>query len=89
MHSYQFKAPSTRYLYLKLTKGAQAFGHFSLAQDYTAIVKVPELPKEISFLHKGALLALSSEKKLSVLVRGLNAVKFEIARVLPDNANSA
>lgn len=87
LHSFKFTANTPAYLYLKIDKGTQGFGGFKLTNDYVAIIKVPELPKEIRFLHKGALLALSSEKKLSVLVRGLPAVKFQLARVLPNNIN--
>lgn len=87
LHSYKFNSPTPHYIFLKLKKGIRGFGDFALANDYSTIIKVPEFPKEISFIHKGALLALNSEKKLSVLVRGLPAVKFEIARVLPENVN--
>ncbi|KTC99335.1 alpha-2-macroglobulin [Legionella erythra] len=87
LHSYRFTVNEPRYLYIKLNKGIKSFGDFVLSSDYTAIVKVPEFPREIGFLHKGALLALNSERKLSVTVRGLSAVKFEIARVMPDNIN--
>ncbi|WP_082650292.1 alpha-2-macroglobulin family protein, partial [Legionella hackeliae] len=84
---YKFNAQSPRYIYLKMDKGTRGFGDFVLNNDYATIIKVPEYPKEISFLHKGALLALNSEKKLSVLIRGLPAVKFNFARVLPSNVN--
>ena len=77
-HSFIFNAKPNRYLFVKLDKGTKGFGGYPLANDYIAVVNVPELPKEISFLHKGALLALSSEKKVSILVRGLPAVKFNI-----------
>lgn len=87
LHSYKLKADPSRYVFVKVDKGLVGFGGFVLANDYSTIIKAPEIPKEISFLHKGALLALSSEKKLSVLVRGLPAVKFTIARVLPNNIN--
>lgn len=87
LHSYKFNAKTPQYIYLKIDKGMRGFGDFVLSNDYRTIIKVPEYPKEISFLHKGALIALSSEKKLSVLVRGLPAVKFSIARVLPENVN--
>lgn len=87
LHSYKLVADPTRYLYLKIDKGTHGFGDFVLSHGYEAVMKVPELPKEIRFLHNGALLALNSEKKLSVLVRGLSAVKFDIARVLPENVN--
>ncbi|MDI9818826.1 MULTISPECIES: alpha-2-macroglobulin [unclassified Legionella] len=87
LHSYKFTAQTPRYIYLKLDKGMRGFGDFILSNDYAAIIKVPEYPKEISFIHKGALLALSGEKKLSVLVQGLAAVKFDFARILPANIN--
>lgn len=87
LHSYRFNAPAPRYMYLKIDKGVRGFGDYVLSNDYVAVIKVPEYPKEIGFLHKGALLALSGEKKISVVIRGVPAVKFQIARVLPDNVN--
>lgn len=87
LHSYKFKANSERYLYISLDQGLPGYGDFTLAQNYAAIAPVPQYPKEISFLHKGALLALNSDKKFSVVVRGIPAVKFSIARILPDDIN--
>lgn len=87
LHSYKFAVSAPRYIYIKIDKGMKGFGDFNLTNDYAAIVSVPEFPKEISFLHKGSLLALSGEKKLSVLIRGVPAVKFDFARVLPANVN--
>ena len=87
LHSYKYHAATPAYLYVKLDKGVRGFGDFVLANHYTTIVKVPEYPKEIALLHKGALLALGTEEKLSVLVRGLAAVKFNLARVLSDDVN--
>ncbi|MCL9683754.1 alpha-2-macroglobulin [Legionella maioricensis] len=87
LHSFKFAAQTPRYLYIKIDKGMKGFGDFTLSNDYAAVIAIPEFPKEISFLHKGSLLALSGEKKLSVLVRGVPAVKFDFARVLPNNIN--
>jgi len=87
LHSYKFTAATPRFIYLKIDKGTRSFGDFVLADDFVAVISVPEYPKEISFLHKGSLLALNGEKKVSVTVRGLPAVKFQIARVLPDDLN--
>ncbi len=87
LHSYKINVAPTRYVYIKLEKGIHSFGDYLLADNYTSVVPIPDYPKEIDFLHKGALLALNSEKKLSVLVRGVPAVKFQIARVLPENVN--
>lgn len=87
LHSFKFATATPRYIYVKIDKGMKGFGDFALANNFESVIQVPEYPKEIGFLHKGALLALSSEKKLSVVMRGIPAVKFEIARVLPDDVN--
>ncbi len=87
LHSYRLQANTPSYIYVKINKGTMGFGDVPLANDYMAIVPTPVFPQEITFLHKGALLALGSEEKLSVLVRGLKAVKFDYARVLPNDIN--
>jgi uncharacterized protein YfaS (alpha-2-macroglobulin family) len=87
LHSFKFIAQTPRYIYVQIDKGMRGLGDFTLGTKYTAVIPVPALPKEISFLHKGSLLALNSEKKLSVLIRGVPAVKFDFARVLPANVN--
>ena len=87
LHSFKIASQTPRFIYIKVDKGMKGLGGFSLTTDYSAIIPVPEYPKEISFLHKGSLLALNGEKKLSVLVRGTPAVKFDFARVLPNNIN--
>lgn len=87
LHSFKFAAQTPRYIYIKVNKGLKGLGGFRLSTNYAAIIPVPEYPKEISFLHQGSLLALNGEQKLSVLVRGLPAVKFDFARVLPTNIN--
>ncbi len=87
LHGYKINVPANHSLYVELDKGTQGFGEFVLANKYKKVINAPEYPKEIGFLHKGSLLALSGEKKLSVVTRGVPAVKFEIARVLPDDVN--
>lgn len=86
-HSYTYNTLAPAYVYLKLDKGVRGFGDYILSQNYTTVLKVPEYPQEIAFVHKGALLALGTEEKLSVLVRGLKAVKFNFARILPEDIN--
>jgi len=87
LHSYRFNVEEPRFIYITIDKGLKGFGDYVLTNDYRAIIQVPEYPKEIGFLHKGALLSLSGEKKLSIAVRGIPAVKFTIARVLENNIN--
>jgi len=76
VHSYQYHAKTPAYLYLKIDKGLRAWGDFTLENTYTTILNVPVYPQEISFLHKGALLALGTEEKLSFLAYGMNDISF-------------
>jgi uncharacterized protein YfaS (alpha-2-macroglobulin family) len=86
-HSYRYRVPSGRYLDVEIPHGITSLGGYHLAKNYVALVQASEYPKQIEFLHQGSLLALSSEHKLSVLVRGVPAVKFSVAQVLPEELN--
>lgn len=87
LHSFKIHSEPNLYLYVSIDKDLPSYGDYKLALPYAAIVQAPEYPKEINFLHQGSLLALTGEKKISIIVRGLPAVKFTIARVLPDEIN--
>ncbi|MFN8770014.1 MAG: alpha-2-macroglobulin [Neisseriaceae bacterium] len=87
LHSFKIHVKPGRYLYIAIESGLSSYRNYSLKLPYANIIQVPEYPKEINFLHKGSLLALTGEKKVSVVVRGLPAVKFTIARVLPEEIN--
>lgn len=87
LHSYRYYLDTPSYLYITIDKGLHGSGDFDLANEYAAVLNVPVYPKEISFLHEGALLALGTEEKFSVMVRGLSAVKFEMGRILPNDIN--
>lgn len=75
------------YLYLSIDKGMKSYDGFALTALYKNIVTIPPSPKEISFLHPGAILAKDGEKKISVLTRGVPAVKAKISRLLPNTIN--
>jgi len=87
VHGFSFQAPANRYLYLQINKALLSYGQFPLIQAVQKIIPVPAFPKEIRFLHQGSLLALSGEKKVSLLVRGLPAIKISAARILHDQIN--
>jgi uncharacterized protein YfaS (alpha-2-macroglobulin family) len=87
LHGFAYTAPSGRYLYVKVNKGMEAFGGYVLARDHEAVLHVPEMPRELGFMHNGSVLSLSGEKKLSVYARDLDAVRYDIGRVLPDQIN--
>jgi uncharacterized protein YfaS (alpha-2-macroglobulin family) len=86
-HRFKFQAKVPGHLYVKIAKGLPGFGGFLLAKDHEAVVKVPDCGKEINFLHRGSLMALSGEKKMTVSVRGVPEVRFSIGQVLAPHVN--
>ncbi len=83
LHSFRYQAESGRFVYVKVTKGLKSFGGYQLGKDLDFVVKVPPFPRELRIMAQGSLLALSGEKKLSVVMRDIEGLRFEIGRLLP------
>ncbi len=83
-HSFRFHADPGRFIYLRLKKGVQAFGGYILGEDHQAVLEIPAFPRQVKLLHSGSLLALSGQRKLSVFVRDVPGLRFEVARVLSE-----
>ena len=86
-HNFRYNAPPGRTVYVTVDAGLSGYGGYHLKNKFHSLTQAPEYPQEIHFLHKGALLSLGSEHKLSVSVQGIPAIKFEISRVLPREIN--
>lgn len=83
-HSFRFHADPGRFIYLRLKKGVQAFGGYLLGEDFQSVLEVPAYPRQVKLLHSGSLLALSGKRQVSVFVRDVPGLRFQIARVLSD-----
>lgn len=83
-HSFRFNADPGRFIYVRLKKGVPAFGGYLLGEDFQAVLEVPAYPRQVKLLHGGSLLALSGKRKVSVFVRDVPGLRFEVARVLSD-----
>src|SRR5262249_20370033 len=81
--SFEFDAAGGRQLYLRIEKGAKAFGDYPLMQPYATVLAVEEFPQTVEIMHDGAVLALSGGRKLSVMARNLPAMQVQLARLLP------
>jgi len=86
-HVFKLQIESEGELYVRVPKGVRAPGDYRLAEDYNAVVAIPELPREVQIEGQGGLLALSGERKLSIRSRALTGVEFEIARVATTQIN--
>ncbi|HTD91156.1 MAG TPA: MG2 domain-containing protein, partial [Burkholderiales bacterium] len=82
-HGFKFNAHAGRYVYVKVDKGIKSFGGYVMEKDRDAVARVQRYPRQLRIASQGALLALSGEKKLAVLARDVEGVRFEIGRLLP------
>ena len=82
-HVFKYNAPIGRYMYVQVERGMKSFGGYTLAKRVQLVVQVPPFPPQLNILGQGALLALSGEKKIAIMVRDLPGVKMEVGRILP------
>ncbi|MEQ1774492.1 MAG: MG2 domain-containing protein [Burkholderiales bacterium] len=82
-HGFKYSADAGRYVYVKVEKGMKSFGGYMMEKERDGIVRVQRYPRQLRIASQGALLALSGEKKLAVLVRDVEGVRYEIGRLLP------
>lgn len=87
LHSFKYNADIGRFLFVRIQKGIKAYGDYLLAKTFEQIAKVPEMPMELTILHEGSILSLTGKRTISMLARDIEAVKFEIGRVLPNQIN--
>src|SRR5213592_2798345 len=86
-HAFKIRVESQGELYVRVAKGVRASGDYPLAEDYNAIVAVPQLPREVQIEGQGGLLALNGDRKLSIRSRALAGIEFKIARVATTQIN--
>src|SRR5881396_3202736 len=86
-HAFKIRLETEGELYVRVAKGVRAPGDYRLAEDYNAVVAVPQLPREVQIEGQGGLLALNGDRKLSIRSRALAAIEFEVARVATSQIN--
>lgn len=87
INSFKFNIPPSRYLYIKLKEGTRFYGGYFLSKDYKEIIRTKDYPREVAILSEGSLLAMTGEKKLPIMTRGINNVNLTVSRIRPDDLN--
>lgn len=87
LHSFKFKQNPKRYLYVRIAGGLRSFGGYTMPNATAEVEMVPLYPKELTIMHTGSLLSLTGEKKLSVQMRGISSVTFELDRIETEEIN--
>ena len=83
VHSFKLRADVGRVVYVQVEPKFKSFGGYLLRAREQRLITMPPYPPELRILSEGALLAMSGEKKLAVLVRDLPGLKIEVGRVQP------
>jgi alpha-2-macroglobulin len=81
-----FRMPAAeggRHLLVRVAKGMKTHGGYQLGNQRQDVLLLKTFAPELAIMSRGALLALSGEKKLPILVRDLPGVRVEIGRLLP------
>jgi uncharacterized protein YfaS (alpha-2-macroglobulin family) len=87
VHSFRLEAPENRYLYIKVTGGLTGLGGFVMQDPYATVAAVQPFPREVHVMHDGAVLALSGERKLSILTRGVTEIETRLGKVAAHQIN--
>ncbi len=83
LHSFKYKGDVGRWVFVQVEKGIKGFGGYELGETFVTSARVPEYPKELKILQSGAILSTAGEHKVPLYTRDVEAVRFEIGRVLP------
>jgi uncharacterized protein YfaS (alpha-2-macroglobulin family) len=83
-HGFKFQAPVGRYLHVTVKDGVQGVGGYVSGKPFVATIRVERYKQALTFLGQGSLLSLSGERKVGFLVRDVDSVTVEVARVLPN-----
>ncbi len=87
LHSFKLKVPENAWVYVEVAKGLASVGGFTLGDTYASVSRMPPYPRAVQVMHEGSILALSGERKLSILSRGVEQLEFRLARVTPSSIN--
>lgn len=83
LHSFRHEAEPGELVYIKIDQGLRSFGGYILDRTFEGVYEVPEYPSELRIAQQGSLLALSGDKALTVMTRGVATVHVEAGRLLP------
>ena len=85
--SFRYTAPEDRYLYLRIPAGLQSVNDYLTSSQYDTVLRAPRFPREVHIMGDGSVLTRSGSHELSMLARGLDALRMNVGRLLPDQLN--
>jgi len=74
-------------VFIKVPKDTAGPGGFITPEDFRDVTVLPSIPKEAALMGNGGLMALNGERKINVQSRGLDHLRYTVARVQTDQIN--
>jgi uncharacterized protein YfaS (alpha-2-macroglobulin family) len=74
-------------IFLKVPKDTAGPGGFVTPEDFREVINLPAIPREAGLVGSGGLLALNGERKLHVRSRGIDHLRYTVARVQTSQIN--
>ena len=87
LHSAPLDLPEGLYIYLRIDEGLESDGGFVLARPYDTVARIPNYSKEAKIAQAGAVLPLSSSRRLTFVSRGVQTLRVELGRLVDDDIN--
>ncbi len=84
MTGFRFRAVAGREIYARVDAGLKSFGGFVMPEPADALLRAPAWPRELRITHRGSLVALSGQRKLTLFARGIPAFRVQVGRLLPN-----
>lgn len=87
LHSFTYAAEKDRYIFVRIERGLLSVGGYELAKSFETTLLQEPFPPEIHIQYEGSLLSLTGDRTLSIMTRDVQAVQFEVGRVLPNKVH--
>ena len=80
---FRVDVPRGAAVFVRVETGLTGPAGFKLAAPHEVVLTADDYPRQLQIQHRGALLSLTGERRVSILARGVRKVRFTIGRVLP------
>lgn len=86
-YSFVIDAPERQNIYVLIEAGLTSVNEFVQASPYDEVIAAPAYPKEITISGEGAVLTQSGNHQLSVVTRGVSALKYSVGKLRDQQIN--
>ncbi|MDR2891904.1 MAG: hypothetical protein LBV80_02305 [Deltaproteobacteria bacterium] len=83
---FTYGAPGGRYLLVRGKGGVSSDTGYKLS-EYSFISRVPEIDPELRVMQKGSILSMGGARKLAVMSRGVEEIRYDVYRLRPEYLN--